>query len=71
MIPEDGKDCRLAWRESGGPPVTQPSKLGFGSTVIDSLVGQSLSGNVVINYAPEGFSWELKIPCANNILRVP
>ena len=70
VIPDDGNDCQLSWRESGGPRVTQPSKLGFGSTVIDSLVAQTLSGNVVIDYAPEGFSWELNIPCANNIVRM-
>ena len=71
VIPDDGERCRLSWRESGGPRVTQPSKLGFGSTVIDSLVAQSLDGNVVIDFAPEGFSWALNIPCANNILRMP
>jgi hypothetical protein len=38
--------------------------------VIDSLVAQSLNGNVVLDYAPEGFSWTLNVPCENNMLRI-
>ena len=70
VMSEDDEQCQLSWRESGGPPVTPPSILGFGSTVIDTLVAQSLNGNVTIDYAPEGFSWKLNLPCANNILRM-
>ena len=69
IMPDDAQQCELSWRESGGPPVTPPSSLGFGSTVIDSLVAQSLNGTVTISYDPEGFSWKLNFPCANNILR--
>ena len=69
-IPDDGEQCQLTWRESGGPHVTPPSSFGFGTTVIDSLVAQSLSGNVTINYDPAGVSWHLEIPCGENIVRI-
>ena len=67
---DEGVDCQLqlSWHESEGPRVSPPANLGFGSTVIDDLVGKSLNGNVVTNFAPEGFSWELQFPCAHNIL---
>ena len=71
LIPDDGRQCELKWQESGGPLVAPPTRLGFGSTIIDSLVAQSLNGTVMIDYATEGFSWILSIPCEDNILRTP
>jgi PAS domain S-box-containing protein len=54
----------LSWRERNGPPVSPPSHSGFGSTVIDGLIAQSLDGTVAIDFAAEGFSWMLDISSA-------
>jgi two-component sensor histidine kinase len=43
----------LTWRESGGPPVTPPTRKGFGSV----LIGQALAGQgskAHIEYARDG-----------------
>lgn len=51
----------LGWRERGGPRVSPPSHSGFGSSVTNSFIAQSLNGKVAIDFAPEGFSWNLDI----------
>ena len=50
---------RLCWRESGGPRVTEPSRMGFGSTVLKNLVAQSLDAEIATDFASDGFWWEL------------
>jgi len=50
-----GSRLRLEWTERGGPTVTQPTRRGFGSRLIErSLVGE-LSGDVETYYDAEGF----------------
>ncbi len=52
----DGKDRRLSlqWRESGGPPVTQPARKGFGSRLLQRVLAAELAGEVGISYEPAG-----------------
>jgi PAS domain S-box-containing protein len=58
----DGASFRLSWTERGGPPVTAPSRSGFGSIVLNTLVRGSLSGEVDIHFDPEGLRWTLSCP---------
>jgi two-component sensor histidine kinase len=44
----------LIWREVGGPPVTPPTRKGFGSRLIERSLAADLSGNVRIAYDPKG-----------------
>lgn len=48
------------WRESGGPPVSEPEQTGFGSR----LIRHSLSsfGAVTMAYAPNGFTLDFEAP---------
>jgi PAS domain S-box-containing protein len=57
-----GDDFSICWIESGGPPVTEPAQVGFGSTVIKSMAELSLDGKVEITYADSGLAWRLKCP---------
>lgn len=50
---------RLYWRERGGPPAVQPSKAGFGSRLIDSLVRGELNGVIASRFTPDGFEADL------------
>lgn len=45
---------RIEWRESGGPPVTPPSRKGFGSRLLESVIGEQLKGRVELRYDPDG-----------------
>lgn len=47
------------WREIGGPPAAMPMRKGFGSTVLLEI-GKWL-GRPVLEYKPEGLSYELRI----------
>lgn len=50
----------LAWRESGGPPVTGPSREGFGSRLITQLARQ-LGGEAEFVWRPEGLVVNLRL----------
>jgi two-component sensor histidine kinase len=52
----------MSWNESGGPPIQTPERKGFGSKVIKNMIELSLGGDVKLEYAPEGFNWELACP---------
>jgi PAS domain S-box-containing protein len=43
----------LNWREKGGPPVTAPTRKGFGSRVIERSLNQ-LEGAAHLDYRPDG-----------------
>lgn len=55
-------DFVIAWRESGGPVVTEPTMTGFGSKIIEDVPRGKLCGAVEFAYAPEGFHWRLTCP---------
>ncbi|MCA3573409.1 MAG: sensor histidine kinase, partial [Aestuariivirga sp.] len=60
----DGKVFRLAWRESGGPSVSEPDHSGLGRLVLTRLAEQSLGAEVTLDFAPAGLSWTLQAPLA-------
>ncbi|MDP2355184.1 MAG: HWE histidine kinase domain-containing protein [Beijerinckiaceae bacterium] len=51
---EQHKRLRIEWRESGGPPVTPPARKGFGSRLLQSVIGEQLKGSVDLRYEPDG-----------------
>lgn len=51
---ERHKRLRIEWRESCGPPVTLPARKGFGSRLLESVLGDQLKGSVELHYEPEG-----------------
>ena len=64
-LPTDaaGKDrFTISWIESGGPPIAKPTRLGFGSTVTDSMIKMSLGGDVKVDFAPTGLVWHINCP---------
>ena len=54
----------LRWREQGGPPVTAPSRRGFGSRLIEQGLPRELDGAVRLTYAPDGLRCEIEAPLA-------
>ena len=44
---------RLHWQESGGPPVREPTKHGFGSRLLRSL-SEDLDAQVDLDYPSSG-----------------
>jgi two-component sensor histidine kinase len=61
----DGDVFVMSWIECDGPPVSQPKRQGFGSTVIASMAKATVGGEVQLDYAPSGVTWRLTCPAAN------
>lgn len=60
----DGRKFSLAWQEREGPSVTEPTRRGFGSTVIKAMAESSFAGTVDLTFGAEGLSWRLVCPAA-------
>jgi two-component sensor histidine kinase len=60
-IDKDTQRLRLAWTESGGPAVNQPTRQSFGTRMMGSL-GLQLNGQVELAYKPTGFIYALDVP---------
>jgi two-component sensor histidine kinase len=57
----EGARLHLEWVESGGPPVTEPTRKSFGTRMMTSR-GQQLKGDVELAYRPSGFAYTLNVP---------
>ena len=53
---------RLTWQEAGGPPVTQPSRRGFGSQLVEFNIAHEFGGEATVDYRPAGIEYVLTIP---------
>ena len=54
--------AEIHWREEGGPPVTEPSKRGFGRDLIEKIVAHELRSDVDLQFLPGGVECRLKVP---------
>lgn len=50
----DDGGLELQWMESGGPPVSPPTRRGFGATLLQKVTGRELGGEARIDYRREG-----------------
>jgi two-component sensor histidine kinase len=53
---QNGAETKLAltWVESGGPPVAPPKRRGFGTILLERLLGPQIEGAITTDFAPEG-----------------
>lgn len=58
----DEKVLRVLWTESGGPAVTAPTRVGFGTRLLENVIGGQLGGRVELRYLPEGLNVEIVAP---------
>jgi PAS domain S-box-containing protein len=65
----DGNMFAMSWTECNGPPVFPPKRRGFGSTVVDPMVRQTVNGEVHLDFIPAGVAWNLTCPAANVLER--
>ncbi len=62
---ENGKGERrliLRWREKGGPPVSPPTRMGFGRLLLERSLAYDLDGEVDLDFRPEGLSCTAVFP---------
>jgi len=58
---EIGGELRLIWAETNGPPAREPTRRGFGTRIIDSMVTQQ-KGEARFDWRPEGLICEIAFP---------
>ena len=58
----DGR-LRLRWIESGGPTATLPTHRGFGTRILENMIGQ-LKGEVRFDWRDQGLTCEIDLPLA-------
>ncbi|MCT7377306.1 PAS domain-containing sensor histidine kinase [Chelativorans salis] len=54
----------LKWRECGGPPVTPPTRRGFGTRLMERCIERDLEGKFDLAFSPDGISCHISIPLA-------
>jgi PAS domain S-box-containing protein len=57
----------MRWEETGGPPVQNPSRRGFGTRLIERSLAQELSGKVEIKFEPSGVVCTIVTPLAGTV----
>jgi len=55
-----GGTFSFSWTETGGPPVTKPTRTGFGSVILLDSAKQ-FADRVTLDYARQGVRYELQI----------
>ncbi|AIT79562.1 HWE histidine kinase domain-containing protein [Novosphingobium pentaromativorans] len=58
----DDGSLEIDWRESGGPRVTEPTRRGFGSTIIERTIPHELNGSASVSYPAQGLHAFFLIP---------
>ena len=58
---EDGS-LSIGWVERGGPPVSEPTRKGFGTTIIRRSIPYDLDGKADIRFSEEGLAASFRIP---------
>ncbi len=51
---ETVRSLTVVWREAGGPEITEPTRRGFGSKLIEAGLSGGLRGKATLSFPPEG-----------------
>jgi light-regulated signal transduction histidine kinase (bacteriophytochrome)/CheY-like chemotaxis protein len=52
----------VVWRETGGPIVTQPTRRGFGTTILEQAIPFEVNGESTLSFTSSGFVLEMLLP---------
>ena len=56
------KNLVLEWIESGGPPVAEPKRRGFGSTLLQRVLTAQVQARIEVDYRPSGLRFVMDAP---------
>ncbi len=59
---DDNGNLVIDWQESDGPPVKEPTRQGFGTTIIRRSIPYDLGGKAEVHYEPAGLRAQFSIP---------
>ena len=58
---EAGSRLHLSWKEAGGPAVREPSRVGFGSRLLQKGIARDLDGETHLDFAVEGLGCRMVV----------
>ncbi len=61
----------FSWTERGGPPVSPPTRRGFGSEIIEQYGAGQMGGTAGIRFDPDGVHMSLRAPMAEAATQAP
>ena len=64
ILTKDG-GIKLCWSELGGPPVTPPTRVGFGTTLIERALAMETGGRASVHYHETGVICEVFLPSSS------
>jgi two-component sensor histidine kinase len=59
-VDQPSRKLRIEWRETDGPEVKAPERLGFGHTIVDKYISRMLNAEVSYRFDPEGVVWTVE-----------
>lgn len=59
---QDRRFLHLDWREHNGPPITPPTRKGFGSTLLHRVLKVQCDADISFDFRPSGLHFCLKAP---------
>ncbi len=62
VTPGPQSELKLTWRESGGPPVSKPTRTGFGFKLITTSLAYEIDGTVDMKFPIKGLTCDITIP---------
>lgn len=63
VVQDGGRCLDLTWEERGGPPLDgPPTRLGFGSRVLRTIVQEQLGGRIALDWGGDGLRCAIRIP---------
>jgi PAS domain S-box-containing protein len=57
----------IDWRETGGPPVSPPSRRGFGSRLVEHGLAREFDGRIELAFIPGGLRCHMHLPLSSKI----
>ncbi|HWA20355.1 MAG TPA: HWE histidine kinase domain-containing protein [Devosia sp.] len=65
----DGDALQVEWAEAGGPPVSPPSRSGFGRLLLERALAADLKGSVRLEFPETGLTCRLAVPLESGAMR--
>jgi len=62
IIDAEKRSLKFDWVESGGPPVSEPERRGFGSQLLEHVLPRQIHGTVGLDYATTGVRISALLP---------
>jgi PAS domain S-box-containing protein len=62
LLNEPEAALQFDWLEQNGPPVTAPTRRGFGSQLLERVLTQQVSADAKVEYYPDGVRAHIRVP---------